>query len=400
VEISLLHSPPALLNEYYAVNLILKSNDEDITEGTLSWDVTGLSGYCSIFSSRNKGTPVDKVSVGRVPANSEFKQTVYVFSSSPDEKQISLNFSYETPSHRTNTTSSIYFPVQSAFTVRFQILGEDMQQPSNESINSGAPLLLLAELTPLPEYALILANVALVVSCDEAGPVAKLISSTSGKAAVLTRNTRYAVWFHITPIQVGEAISWGELDVSWKRQDDTAAHKEDVPLTNTKIPLPPVRVEHPIFSAVIHVPSIGVIGSVVTHTMQITNHSSILQDFTLLVSARNTSRVARNSQNSSTIRGVSTSAVATSNTNLPLPGSPTGTGMINDAYLISGDRQQTFTVLPQSTYTIYHQLLPIMAGNLPMPYFQVISKRYGKELPQTRNDESFLFVKNSRKGFP
>jgi hypothetical protein len=44
IDIKLTHAPPALINEYYKVDMELTNHDDDITWGTLSWDVSGAQG--------------------------------------------------------------------------------------------------------------------------------------------------------------------------------------------------------------------------------------------------------------------------------------------------------------------------------------------------------------------
>ena len=44
VDMRLVHASPALINEYYKVELVLTNHDDDITWGTLTWDVSGIQG--------------------------------------------------------------------------------------------------------------------------------------------------------------------------------------------------------------------------------------------------------------------------------------------------------------------------------------------------------------------
>eukprot|EP00026_Physarum_polycephalum_P006775 Phypoly_transcript_06827.p1 GENE.Phypoly_transcript_06827~~Phypoly_transcript_06827.p1 ORF type:complete len:364 (+),score=83.94 Phypoly_transcript_06827:83-1093(+) len=285
IDIRLSHAPPALINEYYKVDMELTNHDDEITWGTLSWDISGAQGDSTIYSTRtNKSSPLSQVPVGKVRSGATFRQSVFIFSSSADEKQLSVHLSYETANHKTNTTKTITFPVQTGFTVRYQVFTETLQllQTSTDTLHAHEPLLLLAEINPLPSYPLILYKTELTInSLDGSAPVAKVLSSTnSSNPLVVTRHNRFAAWFKVQPTVCGE-FSLGQLVVYWKRHDPEDA---DAPFTVTKTPLPLVKITRPYFSVAVDSAAAGVVGQPIPHTITITNHTTLPQEFTLLLS--------------------------------------------------------------------------------------------------------------------
>lgn len=99
------------------------------------------------------------------------------------------------------------------------------------------------------------------------------------------------------------------------------------------------------------VPSFAVVGGVTPLTINIFNHTELLQEFSLTVNE-------------------------------------------NTSFLFSGDKETSFVIHPQSSHIIKHSLIPLVAGRQPLPHFQLISKRLNEELPQTK--QRYIFVNPSK----
>jgi len=185
----------------------------------------------------------------------------------------------------------------------------------------------------------------------------------------------------------------------------------DAPFTVTKTPLPLVKVTRPYFSVTVDSAAAGVVGQPIPHSITITNHTTLPQEFSLLIVPQQTpapppaltSSALTSSGSHPTTPTPTSPVVSTSlsasisgkgsqmrghapSISLPTPG-------ISEVFLISGDRQTSFAIHPHSTHVIKHNLLPIVAGNHLRPHFQIISKRLLKELSQTKYDERYIFVR-------
>ena len=63
----------------------------------------------------------------------------------------------------------------------------------------------------------------------------------------------------------------------------------------------------------------------------------------------------------------------------------------SDVFLFSGMRLSAFRVPPNKDLRLRFTLLPLVAGRHALPHFHVLSKRYDKELPQTKL-KRFVYV--------
>jgi len=289
--------------------------------------------------------------------------------------------------------------------VQYQLFTAETLQPqqNNDTLYAHEPILLLAEIKPLPSYPLMISKTDLVINTLEGSTeVAKLLSSTGASSTniIVTRHTRHAAWFKIVPTIPGDSFSFGHLVVYWKRHDPTDI---DAPFTITKSPLPQLKISRPYFSVAVDAMATGVVGEPISHSITISNHTSLPQDFSLLIIPQSLLQQQQQqpTQQLPQVPAIPSTPISPSpTTNLkasssqimkPVPSLPTPN--ISDVFLISGDRQTNFSIHPHSSYVIRHNLLPMVAGNHLRPHVQIISKRFNKELPQTRFDERFIFVR-------
>jgi hypothetical protein len=107
------------------------------------------------------------------------------------------------------------------------------------------------------------------------------------------------------------------------------------------------------------VPSVGVLGEVLPHTITIWNHTNSLQEFALVV------------------------------------------GNCSD-FWISGDKQIRFKIHPQSTFQIQHHFIPITLGHISLPQFEIVPMK-PSTLANVSQDfrifkqQRFVFVKPATK---
>ena len=63
----------------------------------------------------------------------------------------------------------------------------------------------------------------------------------------------------------------------------------------------------------------------------------------------------------------------------------------SDSFMVAGMRSSAFRIPPSKETRLRFTLLPLVAGRHPLPHFHVLSKRYDKELPQTKL-KRFVYV--------
>lgn len=117
----------------------------------------------------------------------------------------------------------------------------------------------------------------------------------------------------------------------------------------SKLPIPPLIINVSPFSVKIDVPSVSVVGTLIPLTISITNHTELLQEFAVTVKE-------------------------------------------NTHFLFSGDKTGTFCVHPNASFNFRHNLVPLTAGRQPLPQYEIISKRFNKELSQTKQIQH-IFIK-------
>jgi len=164
------------------------------------------------------------------------------------------------------------------------------------------------------------------------------------ESVILKQNDRYSVWFQVTPLISGNAVEIGQLRIYWRRDSFEAEH-----VTETLVPLPALKIQRTPFSTVVDTPAHGLLGHALPFTVVITNHTHFLQDFQVTVKD-------------------------------------------TDAFLFAGTRQSLFKILPNSSYKIKYNLVPLTSGRVALPHFQIISKRFDKELPGTKQ-KRFVFIR-------
>jgi len=155
------------------------------------------------------------------------------------------------------------------------------------------------------------------------------------------------VWYQLVPTLSGDSVQLGAIELEWQRSL-MEGEKDICYPVRTRITIPSLKVNTAPFTVKIDVPPFAVVGNITLFSILIHNHTDVLQEFTLAIKETN-------------------------------------------AFLFSGDKQSTFSIHPHSSHTIKHNLLPTTAGRQPLPHFQVISKRLGKELPQTKQTR-YIFI--------
>eukprot|EP01104_Vermistella_antarctica_P014734 TRINITY_DN468_c1_g2_i1.p1 TRINITY_DN468_c1_g2~~TRINITY_DN468_c1_g2_i1.p1 ORF type:complete len:290 (+),score=65.40 TRINITY_DN468_c1_g2_i1:3-872(+) len=204
---------------------------------------------------------------------------------------------------------------------------------------------------------------------------------------VFSEGDRYMVWCRATSPFAGNAVSLGKFKMTWRRsgmstlallkenckaadkklnvadkKSDVISRKGDVtsgkgavaadkqdPPCEIDVTVPPLRIARSPFSTKMQVPPHGVVGSPITISVTITNHTQRLEDFRLLVNE-------------------------------------------SPSFLFAGTRRSSFKILPFASYCIQHVLVPVESGKLKLPKLQLTSHRFSTELAGTKQSR-FVFVR-------
>ncbi|GAM28614.1 hypothetical protein SAMD00019534_117900 [Acytostelium subglobosum LB1] len=375
IQIRCNHVPPAIVNEFYEIELELVNNDKEISRGSVSFDLQQHQNSNShdkgIYTAPNKSSPLAKLELPHIPEKKSFKKRFYIHSSQIDEIKLVINVSYETKANEISHASKIFtFPVQVGFLTQFQFFSGNFQLSDmyDGNIVAKEPLLLLCDIrTNLPFNVNIKKTTLEINSVSQATlnplsgedadgssvPVGQLLASSNQNmsSCELSKDNNYSCWFNLIPMVTGESLSLGTLTIEWSRKG------ADKVTSHLPIPLPHMRITTNAFITQVKAPAYGVVGMPMSHVISIQNNTNFLQEFDLLV------------------------------INAP------SFGGCDSPFLFSGDKVSSFAIHPESIYEIKHVLVPLVAGKHPLPHFKISSKRFNKELPKTKNSNEFLFIK-------
>ncbi|EGG14687.1 DUF1683 family protein [Cavenderia fasciculata] len=426
IQIKCNHTPPAIINEFYEIELELVNNDKEITKGTITFELlnpniatnqqqqqqqqtelllptieinnkplvsspsitqihqTQQQAERGIYPKPSFSEQLSTLSLPHIQEKASFKKIFYLHSSQIDENRLVINVSYETKSNEISHSSKGFnFPVQIGFLTQFQFFSTNFTPNDmyDGAIVAKEPLLLLCDIRMNLPYDVVIDKTTLKINnvsqatlnplmmgaSDESGapndassvPVGHLLSSSNSNLSpsTLTRDGNYSCWFNLIPLITGESLSLGSLTIYWRRKVKGNDQDDKSIVSQLPILLPHMRITTNPFITNVNVPSYGVVGVPLAHSIVITNNTNFLQEFELLVT------------------------------------NPASYGGSDAPFLFAGDRVGTFSIHPESTHEIRHVLLPLVAGKHPLPHFKITSKRFNKELPKTKNTNEFLFVK-------
>eukprot|EP01133_Synstelium_polycarpum_P008031 gene8031-9435_t len=380
IQIKCNHTPPAIVNEFYEIELELVNNDKEITKGTITFDLHQNNNTVEkgIYLDASKNKPLSSLDLPHIQERSSFKRLFYIHSSQIDEHKLSINVSYETKSNEISHSSKLFiFPVQAGFITQFQFFSGNFQLNDmyDGNIVAKEPLLLLCDIkTNLPYNINVLKTTLDINTISQATlnplsgedaeasggvPVGQLLSSSNQHLSSfeLSKDNNYSCWFNLIPLITGDSLSLGTLSIEWSRLTGSSRDKSKKIISTLPIQLPHMRITTNPFVTTVSLPPFGIVGEPLTHVISIYNNTNFLQEFDLLVI------------------------------------NPPSYGASDSPFLFAGDKITSFAIHPESVYEVRHLLLPLIAGKHPLPHFKIASKRFNKELPKTKNPNEFLFVK-------
>eukprot|EP01102_Stenamoeba_stenopodia_P018996 TRINITY_DN7057_c0_g1_i1.p1 TRINITY_DN7057_c0_g1~~TRINITY_DN7057_c0_g1_i1.p1 ORF type:complete len:1102 (-),score=294.74 TRINITY_DN7057_c0_g1_i1:121-3426(-) len=357
------HNPPALVNEYYRFDIKLTNESaEPIQSGLLLFEIIGtITGTPEAteetFFYGDELEPIRELPIDRIEGNSSKTYTLFIFSPTPNSsRSVLVKAIYETETFRTSTEKAFEVAVELPFDLKSSFYTSTFQAvaPQSGSIISNESFLMCVEIQSISKYPLQITK-AIIVLSNEQKFTSQSSSNVQEENAVLNEGDKFTVWFNLQSSLAGNEVSLGTFRLEWKRKrphgEDEKQNEAHIKIV-TETLIPPLKIVRAPFSTVVEAPPHGVVGVPFTFMVEITNHTHRVEDFTLSVKE-------------------------------------------NDAFLFAGTRQSTFKILPLSCYTFKHNLLPITAGKVPLPNFQVTSKRFSRELTGTKQSR-YVFIRPSQ----
>lgn len=191
-------------------------------------------------------------------------------------------------------------------------------------------------------------------AAGESGPVDLLADNTESKGnggRELGPGEAFAQLFRVRPLQPGESVSLGALEVTWQRHVDVPAGTWETQSAAvvSVLPLAPVSVESPHVVVETELPACAVLGKPFSVVVRVTNATELLQE------------------------------VAYSVTDSP-------------SFVLGGSHNGQLIVLPRSVKAILYELVPIQAGLLALPQIKFSTVRHSAKLnPSLGNAKIFVY---------
>eukprot|EP00007_Cunea_sp_BSH-02190019_P004543 CAMPEP_0174242618 /NCGR_PEP_ID=MMETSP0417-20130205/28537_1 /TAXON_ID=242541 /ORGANISM="Mayorella sp, Strain BSH-02190019" /LENGTH=1199 /DNA_ID=CAMNT_0015322037 /DNA_START=109 /DNA_END=3708 /DNA_ORIENTATION=+ len=355
VELEVQHTPPALVNEQYHLQVTIKNGPENLLDCSLLLDVQNFPAEKVFFSEVGESgecTTVEKlIQVGALKANEVkkldlFSRCRYI---SPD-RILLFSLLYKTDAFETRAVHSVASPVcepleceWTAFSTKFQAIATQ-----SGSIRCNDPFLLRLQVKCKTASPIGLLSSEFQVDdekrCEVISSTVKRLDDGSFTDVLETvhMGDTYTFWFKLKPLQVGESLNMGVVNIRWRRADGELTFTPEV---NSTFPVPPILVTSSPFLVSVITPSEGSVGCMLSLEIHIQNLSYMLEDLSVLVKE-------------------------------------------NDSFVFAGVKRASFKVCPAEEYVLRYNLLPISAGQVRFPKFIVKSKRYGNDIVDPKQPDS------------
>ena len=300
VALDMEHLPPALVGEHYRLVLRLNNQgDEDMTEGTLLVsDPSGSSGSagppCRFYSEdlqplNGAGLPVQPVAAGK-----QGTVVVYVLAQQVAKLQpIAVELCYQTSSYSTRVSRSFGIPVILALSSCCAFFS-DLFVPCIEATGSSTTIrteqtwIIRVEVRNNCPYPISVVEATLKLN-ENANCLASadgaIFGNTSDHTRVLYAMDKLTTWFKLKPTAPGRDVNIGQFELRWKRKSHdkalpgSEADYERVVYSPTLIP--PVDIERAPFIMRLGVPPSATVGTAIECTLQVTNITRRVEEFTL-----------------------------------------------------------------------------------------------------------------------
>ncbi|KJE96439.1 hypothetical protein CAOG_006764 [Capsaspora owczarzaki ATCC 30864] len=365
MDISITHTPPALVNEFYPVKLVFTSREKlpiynvsvhleflqhrDATQGWTSDGSICLTPELAKGESYRTRT----IALEKMEPEASQEQLVYLFSPKDIGEQIlTVKMSYSVDAVADGKrmfacTCQKEHLLRVPFVLPFTLLvklATAKFEPIDVKLDSVSPrdaLLLTTETQSVTPWPISIVKTELIVDTkalrlEGALPRNEPTSLNQGD----TMSESFA-------LRVGNpsvaSISLGYYKIHWLRRDrnpmlaDQGGVQSDPSPSVTAIALPPVNVAYKAISIVPQIPASGHLNSPLEVSYAIVNHTPLTQEIELVMES-------------------------------------------NESFMFSGLKATHFRVLPSASTSVTYNLYPLQPGRLPLPHLSVKSVRQDAEL--------------------
>jgi len=360
LDIELVHLPPALVYEYYRIQVKITNKGDEMESGTLFLSDCTSEHKSQFYNELLQPISGDGFNIDPIPINKSSQITVFFMCQFASKSQsVATKLVYKTPKYSTQVSKQFAVPAILTLSSRCAFFSRTFSPcvevtGNSTTIRAGEPWVMRVEVRNNCPYPIEVVETALKLN-ENASCVRSTSDDIFGEStapSILFALDKFTSWFRITPNTVGQDVSIGQFEVKWKR----SPHSEQLPgadedneriVTNPTL-IPALTIERSPFSTKIIAPPRATMGTAIECTCEITNLTTRVEEF---------------------------SFVLTDSAN----------------FLVSGTKSATFKIMPQSSYQFISNLIPLKCGKVSLPSFQIASKRFAQQLAGAKQKQ-FIFV--------
>ncbi|ELR24645.1 uncharacterized protein ACA1_172710, partial [Acanthamoeba castellanii str. Neff] len=142
IALNVVHEPPALVNEYYKLELNLQNTEDEPASGSMRLHIGNSANKeePQFFAARNDRTPVGEIVFRDLAPGASTRHIVYVYFPTAGQKNTVITVSYETATRGSTVfATQLSIVIQRPFNVHFEFYTRDMKQILPSSTSQAAP---------------------------------------------------------------------------------------------------------------------------------------------------------------------------------------------------------------------------------------------------------------------
>ncbi|XP_035690979.1 trafficking protein particle complex subunit 11-like isoform X2 [Branchiostoma floridae] len=355
VQVQLKHKPPALANEFYAVELTVESQEDDeITEVSLHVGLkdgqdTSLESTTHICfdapTQEDAETFIDKpqpqapgLSVGSLKTGEKVTRTMYMRCLQVGQRMLSVRVVYNIQVSIGKQASPIcctcvkeeIVPIETVMPVDASIRLKSLLMDALEQIHYDEPFLLLTDISCVSPWSIRISSTELQLT-EALRPATGQLESHIHKLQ-LNKNDRasdcYCLTAPLNKIHQGSVLM-GEYSIRWRRADAD----DSIPYVMTVLSLPEVPIMNLPVMVEMELPAHGRVREPLGITYTLHNRTSTVQEMEVMMEP-------------------------------------------SEAFMFSGHKQVHFRLLPYGKHILTYNLYPLLSGHMVLPRLHVNMLRY------------------------
>jgi len=342
VKLGAKYAAPALCGELFRFTLSLKNNDsQPVSDTRITFSCNPQPKESTFFIDEEGKQPLPVLAVASIPAQSGFDQPIFLRVREVMQLEITVNVIFRSAAGVSCVTAlQERISVQEPFSVSFNMLSESLQPIDMMSVAARGkkPFYICATAKPSTPYPLTMhdAQINLTAKSAKDGNIDafKLLSSTTtstdfSKGGIdMSPNVKYVGWFLVQSNFASQSVDEpGTLTLRCKRFGST---EELVQVCR----IPMLRTSELYLDASHNCPTKAELGQPVTDMIDLENHTSSINSFTVAVDM---------TSNAST----------------------------EAEFMLSGPSMTTITLLPRTTISLPITFIPLRSGILQLPDIRI-----------------------------